>query len=111
MAGAVAGGGPGQSTRAIPGGTLIAGGKSRTDIILEAQTGLLAAIERNTRAGAGKPGQQVVVAPGKESGDSGHSEGSNVIASNIPTQGPPKLDSRGGYVNSTYSINANSLVT
>ena len=101
----------GQSpARATPLGNRITGGKSRTDVILDAQTGLLAAIERNTRAGATGAGKQVIVAPGQKS-SGGSSEGSNVVTSNIPTQGPPKLDSRGGYVNSTYSINSNSLVT
>jgi hypothetical protein len=112
IATAIASATAGQSTRAIPSGTLIAGGKSRTDVILDTQTGLLVQIEHNTRASATGAGKQVTVAPGQKSSSSGGGgDSSSVIASNIPTQGPPKLDSRGGYVNSTYSINANSLVT
>ena len=93
----------------VPGYPSISGGKDRTEQQLDQQTNILQQIANNTRntPGAGNP---INVAAGQRSGE-GTPGGANIVASNFPTQGPPKIDSRGGYIASDYSITANSLVT
>jgi hypothetical protein len=102
-------GGSGTAT-VIPLGSTVAGGKSVTDSILDTQTDILTQIERNTRNTPG-PGNPVNVASGQRSGDNNSGGPSPVVASNFPTQGAPKVDSRGGYILSDYSITSNSLAT
>ena len=93
----------------VPGYPAIPGGKDKTEQQLDQQTNILQQIANNTRntPGAGNP---INVAAGQRSGE-GTPGGANIVASNFPTQGPPKIDSRGGYIASDYSITANSLVT
>jgi hypothetical protein len=93
----------------IPGYLPLPGGKDKTEQQLEQQTNILQQIANNTRntPGAGNP---INVAAGQRSGE-GTPGGANIVASNFPTQGPPKIDSRGGYIASDYSITSNSLVT
>tara|TARA_R100000005_G_C4932243_1_gene160660 strand:- start:468 stop:902 length:435 start_codon:yes stop_codon:yes gene_type:complete len=93
----------------VPGYLPLTGGKDKTEQQLDQQTNILQQIANNTRntPGAGNP---INVAAGQRSGE-GTPGGANIVASNFPTQGPPKIDSRGGYIASDYSITANSLVT
>ena len=93
----------------VPGYLPLPGGKDKTEQQLDQQTNILQQIANNTRntPGAGNP---INVAAGQRSGE-GTPGGANIVASNFPTQGPPKIDSRGGYIASDYSITANSLVT
>lgn len=102
---------PGGGAVVVPLGSGGASGTSIADTELQNQTDILTQIERNTRAGAAGNGNQVVVAPGQRSGGRGTNEGSNVVATNVPSMGPPKLDSRAGLVNSLYSINSNFVLT
>ena len=102
---------PGGGAVVVPLGPGGASGTSIADTELQNQTDILTQIERNTRAGAAGNGNQVVVAPGQRSGGRGTNEGSNVVATNVPSMGPPKLDSRAGLVNSLYSINSNFVLT
>lgn len=106
---------PTQPIRATPSG-MTAGtdpGKERWKNQQERhKVDLLTQIERNTRASASGVGNQPIIAPGQKSSDSQPGPlGGGKVASNFPTQGPPKLDSRAGLVNSPYSINSNSMVT
>lgn len=82
----------------------------KTDDILLTQEEILRRIEQNTRGGVG--GGTTVVSNGQR-GSSTNAKGNNSIAPNLNpgTGGSKKLDSRGNYVRSPYSVTPNSLIT
>ena len=83
--------------------------QNKTDGILLSSEEVLKRIEQNTRGGMGG---STIVAPGQR-GKSTNNKGNNSVATNLNagTGGPKKIDSRGGYVRSPYSVTPNTLIT
>ena len=83
--------------------------QNKTDGILLSSEELLKRIEQNTRGGMGG---STIVAPGQR-GKSTNNKGNNSVATNLNagTGGSKKIDSRGGYVRSPYSVTPNTLIT
>ena len=83
--------------------------QTKTDGILLSSEEVLRRIEQNTRGGMGG---STIVAPGQR-GQSTNNKGNNSVATNLNagSGGPKKIDSRGGYVRSPYSVTPNTLIT
>ena len=88
--------------------TLPGADTSKTDVILTSSEKLLHKIEQNTRGGSGG---NTIVNAGQRGGGNQRGSSPNSVATNIATQGAPKLDSRATYLDGLYSITPNTLVS